>query len=477
MLLRVTLAIDKDSLRARVRNALAGCDVVIETIRVQKSEILRRLSREVGDVVIVNLALLPPPPSKSVEDFSNLPESPAVVVLVEKEDSHQSAEFFAAGCDAVLSADIPEDILKATFAKILKKHAEVLKERIIVRSLVEKPRLSDFVLNSRSMKAFMDSVTPVVNSDSSLLILGETGVGKERLARAIHNESARADGAFIAVNCGAFPEGLLESELFGHVEGSFTGATHSRHGCFELAHKGTLLLDEVAETPLHLQVKLLRVLQDHTIQRVGGEKTIEVDVRIMAASNRDMESARKKGRFRQDLFYRLSVVTLTVPPLRDRSEDIPVLAQSFVDYLRPRIGRDIDGIDNGAMEALVAYNWPGNVRELANVIERAMLLCRSEIITLADLVQGIRGFVGAFSPGQTSADDAGETIPIPPDWVEQPWKTVRDSLVEEIERRYLTALLKTTGGSVSEAAKRAGIVSRSLFDKMKTHKLRKEDFR
>jgi len=317
----------------------------------------------------------------------------------------------------------------------------------------------------------------VLNSDCTLLIMGETGVGKERLARAVHNESRRSDSPFVAINCGALPEGLLESELFGHVEGSFTGATHSRRGCFEMAHKGTLFLDEIAEMPLPLQVKLLRVLQDHTIQRVGGEKTIEVDVRVMAASNRAIEEERKKGRFREDLFYRLSVMTLTVPPLRERHEDIPTLAKSFVDYLRPQIGREVDGIDAQAMEALVAYPWPGNVRELANVIERAMLLCRGTTVTLDDLAHDIRGLAGMIAFGKAFAADAAETIVLSPGWAEKPWKVLRENVIQEIERRYLAALLKSTGGRVSDAAKRADMTSRSLFDKMKTHKLRKEDFR
>ena len=460
-----------------MRNALAGKDVVIETVRAQNHQLLRRLSREAGDIVILSLDILPPPPSEAIEGFSELPESPAVVVLVDEPHPHQGTDLVAAGCEAVLSAETPEDILGATFAKILKRRAQILKERFLARSFAQKPRLSDFVSNSAAMQAFIDTVTRVVNSDCALLIMGETGVGKERLARAIHNESARSDSPFVAINCGALPEGPLESELFGHVEGSFTGATHSRRGCFEMAHKGTLFLDEIVETPLPLQVKLLRVLQDHTIQRVGGEKTIEVNVRVMAASNRNIEEERKKGRFREDLFYRLSVMILPVPPLRERHEDIPTLAQSFVDYLRPQIGREIDGIDAQAMEALVAYPWPGNVRELANVIERAMLLCRGTTITLDDLAHGIRGLADMIAFGNASAADAAETIVLPQGWAKKPWKMLRDSFIQEIERRYLATLLKTTGGRVSKAAKRAGMASRSVFDKMKTHKLRKEDFR
>jgi DNA-binding NtrC family response regulator len=476
MLVRVTLAIDKTALRKRVRNALKGRDVVIETLRGQNN-LWRRLSREAGDIVVVGLDVIPPPPSRTLEEFCEVPQSPAVVVLADEADPHQSAELLAAGCEAVLCSRVSDRTLKAALGKIVRKCTQTLEERVLARSLVEKPRLSDFVLNSRSMRAFVDTVTRVVNSDSTVLLLGETGVGKERLARAIHNESPRADSPFVAVNCGAFPEGLLESELFGHVEGSFTGATHSRRGCFELAHGGTIFLDEVAEMPMPLQVRLLRVLQDHTIQRVGGEKTIDVDVRVMAASNRNVEERRRKGRFREDLYYRLSVVTFTVPPLRDRTEDIPVLARSYIDYLRPRIGRDVDDIDDRAMEALVAYAWPGNVRELANVIERAMLLCRGEILTVDDLAAVGGGLGGAAVAGAGAAPNAAGVIVLPKGWSDTPWRGARDNLLQEIERRYLAEILTATGGRIAEAAKRAGMDSRSIFAKMKAHKLRKEDFR
>jgi len=219
------------------------------------------------------------------------------------------------------------------------------------------------------------------------------------------------------------------------------------------------------------------VLQDHTIQRVGGEKSIDVDVRVMAASNRNVDERRRKGRFREDLYYRLSVVTFTVPPLRERTEDIPVLARSYLDYLRPRIGRDVDDIGDEAMEALVAYPWPGNVRELANVIERAMLLCHGDVLTVADLATVGGGLGGGTDSIPGGTVDPARMIALPKGWADTPWKGTRDRLLHEIEHRYLAELLQATGGRIEEAAKRAGMNSRSIFGKMKAHKLRKEDFR
>jgi DNA-binding NtrC family response regulator len=316
----------------------------------------------------------------------------------------------------------------------------------------------------------------VVNSDSSILILGETGVGKERLARAIHAESHRSAGPFIAVNCGALPEALLESELFGHEQGAFTGATRSRRGWFELAHSGTIFLDEVGDMPIHLQVKLLRVLQEKKIQRVGSEKAIDIDVRVMAASNRDLSAEIERRQFRKDLFYRLCVVTLTIPALRDRREDIPQLIDSYIEYLRTQTGREVYAITDRARDALCRYMWPGNVRELINVLERAVLLCKGDTICVDDLPSEIGKGDAAGAKG------SGKHMPPGPDgieqhWLERPWQDVRREYTDRLERAYFSALLAASGGRVGAAAERAGIRARSLFDKMKHHGLNKKDFR
>jgi two-component system response regulator AtoC len=269
----------------------------------------------------------------------------------------------------------------------------------------------------------------------------------------------------------------LESELFGHEEGAFTGATRSRRGCFELAHRGSIFLDEISEMPVHLQVKLLRVLQEYEIQPVGAEKPIKIDVRLMASTNRNLDEEIRLGRFRKDLFYRLSVVSLTVPPLRERREDIPALVKSHMAFLRPRIG---DGctIDPEAVTALSRYSWPGNVRELINVIERALLLCAEDRITLADLPQSMSG----ETPAPTQRIHAESGVPAltadgSKSLAEQPWRTVRREFLDRLKQKYLRQLLESTKGHIGQTAKRSEMQPRSLFDKMKKHGLRKEDFR
>ncbi|MFW5856871.1 MAG: sigma-54 interaction domain-containing protein, partial [Planctomycetota bacterium] len=383
MLARVLMALEHGALAQALRRELTREGAVVEAVRAG-GRLWERIGREAADLFIVDEDRIPPPAPDSVQALCRLPEAPAVVVATGGMRASGRAELLAAGCAAVLERDLPTDAFVAVLQRLLERRTAVQDAGERDAGLAGS-RLSDFVSHSPAMQAFTEMVVRVAGSDTALLIAGETGVGKERLARAIHAESPRAAGPFVAVNCGALAESLLESELFGHEEGAFTGATRARRGCFELAHGGTLFLDEIGEMPAHLQVKLLRVLQDHTVQRVGGERPVRVDARIMAASNRDLEAMIAEGTFRRDLYYRLGVVTLLLPPLRDRREDIPELVQSYLGYLRPRVGRDVTTIRDDALEALVRYDWPGNVRELINVVERAMLLAPGETIRLADL--------------------------------------------------------------------------------------------
>ena len=308
------------------------------------------------------------------------------------------------------------------------------------------------------------------------LILGETGVGKERLARAIHNEGPRSKAPFITVNCAALPETLLESELFGHEEGAFTGAVRARRGYFELANGGTIFLDEIGEMPLHLQAKLLQVLQDRTLRPIGSEKIVEIDVRVIAATNRDLKEEIKIKRFREDLYYRLSVVSLTIPPLSERRQDIPLLIDSYIDHFCTRFGRPLKKASKDAQAVLVGYEWPGNVRELINVIERALILCSGEEITLLDLPDNIyHGTVATAESTVVAHKDGIPNLPLRL-WLNMPWRDARNKMLEDFERRYLEGLLEETGGRIGETARRAGMSPRSLHQKMKHHGLRKEDF-
>ncbi len=290
---------------------------------------------------------------------------------------------------------------------------------------------------SRVLAELLDQARLVADTDSSVLILGETGVGKELVARAIHSGSRRRERPLVKVNCAALPTGLIEAELFGHEKGAFTGATEKRLGRFELAHGGTIFLDEIGEVPAEAQVKLLRVLQEHEFERLGGRETIKVDVRVIAATNRDLLRAVADGAFRQDLYYRLSVFPLRVPSLRKRREDIPLLVHYFVGRYAARIGRKIAGAAQQAMERLVAYHWPGNIRELENVIERAVILSAGPELEVA--AEALPGAVET-APGRGLVFKAGR--PQVQDSIRSPGD---DPLtLEEMERRHIVEVLNRT---------------------------------
>jgi PAS domain S-box-containing protein len=267
----------------------------------------------------------------------------------------------------------------------LKQAEEELAQLESERSYLQKELKSEYnfdeiVGTSAPMQEVFDAIDQVADTETTVLVTGETGTGKELVARALHERSRRADQVFVKVNCAALSSDLIESELFGHEQGAFTGATEQREGRFELADEGTILLDEIGELPLETQAKLLRVLQHQTFERVGGSETIEVDTRILAATNRDLEAAVEADTFRSDLYYRLNIFPIELPPLRDRTGDIPLLAEHFCEMYAARTGKDIDGFGPGAMAALKGYDWPGNVRELANIIERAVILTRGDRI-------------------------------------------------------------------------------------------------
>ncbi|HEX7705269.1 MAG TPA: sigma 54-interacting transcriptional regulator [Thermoanaerobaculia bacterium] len=308
----------------------------------------------------------------------------------------------------------------------------------------------EMIGRSAAMQRIFHNIELVASTGSTVLLLGETGTGKELIARAIHQGSARADAVLIKVNCGALPSGLVESELFGHERGAFTGATQQKKGRFELAHRGTIFLDEVGELPLDTQVKLLRVLQEQEIERIGGTRTIRIDVRVIAATNRDLQKEIEAGRFRADLYYRLNVFPILVPPLRDRKEDIPLLASHFVRDFAKLAGREIDEIENRALVRLLEYDWPGNVRELANVLERAVILCRGLVLRAEH--------VGTLS-NANAPSGSFETL-------------------VEMERIHILRALERTGGLVSGphgAAEILGLKRSTLWSRMQRLGIRGSD--
>jgi len=471
MLLRIVTAVTEAELRKKLSELLKKSDTVVETVA-DYSRFWKRIPRKTCDLVVLSRDLIRDKALEEIHNLRQLPDAPIIVVLSEEENEEERVQLISAGCDVVLNPSLSRRKLGSAFNAILGRRRKAAPAIQAVRPKVAEPEISDFVAESLAMQKFVKVIPRVAKSNSSVLILGETGVGKERLAHVLHAESPRSDGPFIAIHCAALPESLLESELFGHEQGAFTGATRARRGCFELAHHGTIFLDEIGEMPLHLQSKLLRVLENHEVRRVGSEKSITVDVRVMAATNRDLGEEVKAKQFRRDLYYRLNVVSLTLPPLRERVEDIPELVESYIDYLGPRIGCPVSGITEEAMEALCQYSWPGNVRELINVFERAMLLCENDVITIDDLPQSITG------REEISIQELSQDPSIFPDeWLQKPLKDARKDILEQFEKSYLASLLTSTNGRVGEAAKRAGIDSRSLFDKMKQYGLNKKDFR
>ncbi len=299
-------------------------------------------------------------------------------------------------------------------------------------------------------------VQKVADSDSTVLLLGESGTGKELIARNLHFSSRRHARPFIPVNCGAIPSELLESELFGHEKGAFTGAISSRMGRFELAHGGTLFLDEVGEMSSFLQVKLLRVLQERSFERVGGTKTVSVDVRIIAATNRDLESAAGEGKFREDLYYRLNVIPIEVPPLRRRRDDIPVLCEHFIIKHAKRCGRKPIRFSESAMKSLVDYHWPGNVRELENIIERLFVLKDDDVVRPADLPERIGGesIPDMSHKGETEINPFAGGIDL-------------NAAVDEYERRLIIHALEFHRGVKSRAAQYLRVNRTTLIEKMK----------
>jgi two-component system response regulator AtoC len=344
----------------------------------------------------------------------------------------------------------PEEL--SLLIKRLVESQSLIKEISYLRKELQKQyQFHDLISKSSTMQKVFDLAHTIAKSNSNILILGESGTGKELLARAIHNESLRAAGSFIPVSCVALTETLLESELFGHEKGAFTDAIAQKKGKFELADGGTIFLDEIGDISPKLQLSLLRVLQEKEFTRVGGTKSITVDVRIIAATNRDLKKAVDEGKFRDDLYYRLNVIAIELPPLREHKEDIPLLAHHFIEKFNIEMGGKIERIAEEALERLIEYDWPGNVRELENVIERVMVITKGTLIKAEDLhlsPQVIKG------KGAASASD--------------------DKTIKAVEKKHIEKILKENNWNIQKSAEKLGIDRVTLYNKIKKYKLTKE---
>jgi len=381
-------------------------------------------------------------------DDKPMPRDPRAMDLV---------KVFAARAAAELKRQRAESELQAALEQVRSLQKKLEAENVYLQEEISKEHnFEEIVGNSRALVEVLRRVETVAPTDSTVLIMGETGCGKELIARAIHSRSKRSHRPLVKINCGAIPTGLVESELFGHMKGAFTGALERRTGRFELADNGTLFLDEVSELPLDTQVKLLRVLQEHEFEPLGSSRTLRVNVRIIAASNRDLEKAVQEGRFRADLFYRLNVLPLTLPPLRQRRSDIPLLTSFFVERFARQFGKQISGITQDSMELLSRYDWPGNIRELQNVIERAVVLAPGAVLKLgADMLPVNAGSSDRLATvGSGSFDPAGnELCPL-----------------EEVEKRHIHSVLEKTSWIVEGdrgAAKILNLHPNTLRSRMK----------
>jgi DNA-binding NtrC family response regulator len=353
----------------------------------------------------------------------------------------------------------PDDLL-ATVRRLLQAKRLREENRLLQRQVERAYTFDEIVGKSPSMQVVFETIRRVAASDVDALILGETGTGKELVARSIHKRSPRRKARFMPIDCGAIPENLAESEFFGHERGAFTGAHEHRLGLFEVADGGTVFLDEIIGMPLSLQAKLLRVLQERRFRRVGGKEEIAVNIRVVAAASRDLVSEIRAQRFREDLYYRLNVGYITIPPLRQRVEDIPLLVAYFVDRYHREMGKPVVELKPEVMEILMAYPWPGNIRELQNVLKRALMMSYGPVLSLDDLPDDIVARAG----DRSAADRAG-------------FFQLREQRIAAFEREYFTSLLQFHQGDVSQAAREARIPRGTLYRLLKKYGLAAEDFR
>lgn len=388
-----------------------------------------------------------------------------VIIVAETADVTLATRGLRLGAGDLLLEPVPAGDLQHSIDRLLNLR-RTTQEAAILRRQRELPhQFDDFIGSSPKMRKVFETIHQVAATDVDVLIRGETGTGKELVARSIHQRSRRADQPFVAVDCGAIPENLMESEFFGHEKGAFTGADSRRIGLLEYADGGTFFLDEVGELPLLLQAKLLRTLQERKLRRVGGREEIKVNVRIVAATARDLDQMIREKLFREDLYYRINVVRVDLPPLRQRGDDLGLIAEHFAQRFSREMGKQVVGISPEAYHVLAHYRWPGNIRELQNVIRRGIALTQTSMISLDDLPDDLVASSGEPEEGGRQATSS------------QSFFAQRDACVQRFEREYLTELLSRHHGNVKAAAEEAGLPRGTLYRLMKNHQIDGETFR
>jgi two-component system, NtrC family, response regulator PilR len=452
---RVLVVDDERSMRELLAIMLrqAGHDVTLAEGGEQAVEILKN---EAFDLVITDLRMRKVDGLGVLRAAKELSPSAVVLVVTAFASTETAVEAMKLGAYDYVTKPFKLDEIKLTIANALERKRLQDENKALRTQLRRERGFESFVGKSRQMNELREVIRKTADGLSTVMVTGESGTGKELVARAIHQESPRRSGPFVSVNCGAIPETLMESELFGHVKGAFTGAVANTVGLFSAANGGTLFLDEVTEVPQSVQVKLLRAIQEREIRRVGDTKDVKVDVRLIAASNRDVARAVADGVLREDLFYRLNVIPIQLPPLRDRRDDIPLLAQHFVQKISGELGKAVKGVSPEALAVLESYRWPGNIRELENVIERALVLGSGDVLEAE-----------ALPPDLNIARDTQEVpVEIPPDGIDL------EALLDQIERRYLQMALTRTGGVQTRAAELLRVSFRQFRYKLQKHSQR-----
>ncbi len=417
------------------------------------ADAISRVSSEFYDLILMDNRMSQMDGIEALKEIKKISPGIPVIIMTAYASVETAVEALQAGAHDYLMKPLDIDELKIKIQQSLEfwrlKEDNILQKRRI-ENLFDTSRI---IGRAAVMKEILETVATVAPTEASVLIFGESGTGKELIANALHQGSARADKRFIKVNCAALPETLLESELFGHERGAFTGAVTKRPGRFALADSGSIFLDEISELSMATQAKLLRVLQEREIEPLGSTKTLKVDIRIIAATNRILKDEVKKGTFREDLFYRLNVVPLMLPPLRARPEDIPLLIEHFLGIYNEKNGRNLQGFHPRALDALMRHSWPGNIRELENVVERAVILTKEDYVMLQDLPEAIR-------------DSVDDPMPDPCRDGIRPGMSIR-----EMERELIIKTLEDNDGNRTRSARVLGITRRTLQNKLKEYEL------
>jgi DNA-binding NtrC family response regulator len=452
---RVLIVEDEDNARKGYEQLLQrwGYDVLGVA---SAEEVLAKFGSYQPDTLIADVEL---PGMNGLDLLTQLGEEirdvPAIIITG-KGSEERAVAAIEAGAFWYIEKPLKGPVLRALLDRALGKARDTRQLAALQRQLREAGRLGELVGNSKSMQEVMRIVEMAAPSSASVLITGETGSGKEIVARTIHKLSQRSTGPFVAINCSAIPESLMESEIFGHERGAFTGAAERRIGCFELADSGTLLLDEIGEMPAPTQAKLLRVLEDRKVRRLGSKTETPVDVRVLAATNKDPEQAVSNGQLRQDLYFRLNVFHIHLPPLREHKDDIPLLVEHILRDVNVKHGKNVRGVGAEVTDIFMSHTWPGNIRELRNVLERAAIMCDKEMITRSCL-PGEFGKIAAKAP----SDLAALKFPI-------------GTTIEEMEKELILQTLAATGRNKTRASELLGISLKTLHNKLKEYDKLKE---